>query len=485
MARKVKTNLYSDLVVFLAAVGFVVPFTADAAEWEFEPRVTLGHSWTDNVRLQPSGQEDSDWISEVTPGFKAAVTGPSVAASIDYQMQILKYWEDSSDNNIYNDLLATSRFAFVPDEFFLDAFARYDQENVDPAGRITFDNLFVTDNQTDYGAFGVRPFHVGKWGEWGESLVRYTYYGVRYANADPGVVEPSDTDTNQIELSLGSPAEARGFSWKTSGSATQTKFDDVAADEADEFRYDIVGLELGFPVGSRTRLLAKVGQESDVEEDPSQGGLDSNAWLVGFEWQPSNLQTLEVLGGQRFYGSAWEVHWSRRGSNGLLTLDLTEAPTTSSGVLVDDIDPDPESIRPPEFPAIDSGSLDNRVFLQKLATATASYEFTRSTLFLRLYSDKREYFDSAGGDENIYGWALAYDWRFAPRTLLGTVLSWESTELFDGGTDDYAQLSVRLTRELNDRLSGQVRFSHFLEDAVNDRDDYDANLVSLYLIATF
>jgi hypothetical protein len=106
-------------------------------------------------------------------------------------------------------------------------------------------------------------------------------------------------------------------------------------------------------------------------------------------------------------------------------------------------------------------------------------------LFLRLYSDQREYFDTVGGDGDIYGWALAYDWRFAPRTLLGTVLSWENNEFDAGDETDYAQISVRLTRELNETLSAQVRLSHFLEDAVADNDDYNANLASVYLIATF
>jgi len=485
MARNGSSYSYRHFLFALAAAGLIAPLTAGAAEWEFEPRITLGQHWTDNVELQPSGEEDSDWITEVAPGFSADIVSPRVAANIDYEMQLLKYAEDSTDNEVYNQLFATSRFALVPQEFFLDTFARYQQENFSPAGRITFDNIFVSDNLLDSATFGARPFHVGKWGEWGESLLRYTYYGVRFANADSGVVEPSDTDTNQVELSLGSPSDARGFSWKVAGGATQTKFDEVADTEADEFRYDLVGLELGVPVGSRTRLLGKVAQESDVEEDPSQGGLDANAWLVGFAWEPSNLQTLEVLGGQRFYGSAWEVHWSRRGTSGLLTLDVTQAPATASAVLFNDIQLDPESIRPPQFPAIDAGALDNRVFLQKLASATASYEFTRSTLFLRLYSDQREYFDTVGGDGDIYGWALAYDWRFAPRTLLGTVLSWENNEFDDGDETDYAQISVRLTRELNETLSAQVRLSHFLEDAVADNDDYNANLASVYLIATF
>jgi hypothetical protein len=485
MARNLKSHLYSDLVVALVAAGLIVPLAASAAEWDFEPRITLGQSWTDNVELEPSGEEDSDWITEVTPGFSADIASPRVAANVDYELQLLRYAEDSDDNDVYNQLLATSRFALVPEQFFLDAFGRYDQENVSPEGRITFDNLFLSDNLTDYAAFGARPYHVGKWGEWGESLLRYTYYGVRYVNPDTGVIEPSDTDTNAIDLRLGSPSDARGFSWGTGGSAQRTKFDDVSVDEDDEFRYDRLLVELGMPVGPRTRLLGEVGQESDVEEDISQGGLDSNFWLVGFSWEPSNLQTLEVLGGQRFYGSAWEVHWSRRGTNGLLTFDLTEAPTTSSSVLVDDIDLDPESIRPPEFPAIDSGSLDNRVFIRKLASATASYEFTRSTLFLRLYSDQRDYLDTLGGNEDVIGWALAYDWRFAPRTLLGSVLNWENNDFPEGGSDDYAQITVRLTRELNETLSTQVRLSHFIEDAADDNDDYNASLVSLYLIATF
>ena len=69
--------------------------------------------------------------------------------------------------------------ALVPDSLFLDAFARYDQQAVNIGGRTASSNLFQTDNRTDYFVYGASPYHVGRWSDWGESLVRYQYQAVR------------------------------------------------------------------------------------------------------------------------------------------------------------------------------------------------------------------------------------------------------------------------------------------------------------------
>src|SRR5690606_11909871 len=98
------------------------------------------------------------------------------------------------------------------------------------------------------------PYHVGRWGSWGESLVRYQHQAVRYSNTDSAAAAVEDSDSNTVSASLGSPAAARGFSWQTSGSYTRTEFD-----EAREFEYARAALDVGVPVGLRTRLTGTYG----------------------------------------------------------------------------------------------------------------------------------------------------------------------------------------------------------------------------------
>lgn len=463
----------STALVALVAVIVLTPAITIAAEWNIEPRVAIGGIWTDNVALAPDGLEESEWITELRPGITLSAEGRRSSVELDYEMQVLKFSDNSDLDDIYHQLTGAGSTEIIPESLFLDAFTRYGQQNVDTTGRLAFSNLFDTDNRTDFLLFGASPYHVGRWGNWGESVVRYQYHGIRYNNTDPGVVPPEDSETSQFSATLGSPLAARGYSWRTSGSFTKTKFDD-----ADNFEYARTALDLGMPVGPRTRLIGTVGQESDMEEDTSRGSLDSNYWLVGFIWEPSDLQSLEVRGGDRFYGTAWEVRWRRRGSGGELSVDYTEEPTTSSGVLGND------RIFLPGFPTIDIGSLDSRVFLLKRTSGFASYELARSTLSARVYTDTREFLDLDGGKEESYGATLSYDWTALARTLVTATVDLEQRDFESGRQDEYVEFSVQVTREISRTLSGVLRLSHFLRNSDVD-PDYSANLVSVFLVASF
>ena len=463
----------SKFDIALAVVALAAPAAVGAAPWEFTPRVAAGQLWTDNIRLAPDGLEESDWITELRPGFTLGTEGPRVRLDLDYDLQALWFNDFSELDDTYHQLDGNGNFVLLPESLFVDAFARYDQQNVDTSGRMTFNNLFDTDNRTDTFVYGASPYHVGRWGGWGESLVRYQYQGVRHSSTDPGAPTIEDSDTNAVSASLGSPVAARGTSWRVDGSYNRTEFE-----ESREFEYTRVALDIGVPVGLRTRLTGTVGQESDVEEDPSQGGLDSSFWYAGFAWQPSELQSLEARVGQRFFGTAWELHWRRRGSRGELMLDYTEEPSTSAGVLGD------SGIFVPGTPPGGVGSLNARVFLQKRLSGSAGYEFVRSTVTARVFSDRREYQDAVGGTEKSIGAALEYDWDAAPRTSVGLVANWQRTEPESDRRDNYSELAASLTRSVTRTLSAILRVSHFQRYSDVD-DDYQANMVSAFLQASF
>jgi hypothetical protein len=463
----------SRLACALAAAVVAIPAAVGAAPWEFTPRVAAGQVWTDNIRLAPDGVEESEWITELRPGFTLATAGPRVRLDLDYDLQALWFNDFSELDDTYHQLDGNGNFVLLPESLFIDAFARYDQQNVDTSGRIAFDNLFDTDNRTDTFVYGASPYHVGRWGGWGESLVRYQYQGVRYSNTDPGAATVEDSESNAISASLGSPATARGTSWRVDGSYNRTEFDD-----SPEFEYARVALDIGAPVGLRTRLTGTVGQESDVEESSSQGGLDSSFWYAGFAWEPSELQSLEARVGQRFFGTAWELHWRRRGSRGELMLDYTEEPSTSAGVLGD------SGIFVPGTPAGGVGSLNTRVFLQKRLSGSAAYEFVRSTITASVFSDRREYQDAVGGTEKNIGATLDYSWDAAPRTRVGLVTNWQRTEPTADRRDNYSEIAASLTRTMTRTLSAVFRVSHFQRYSDVD-DDYQANVVSAFVQASF
>ena len=458
-------------VALAVAAALASPAAVQAAQWEFTPRVALAQIWTDNVDLADRGLEESEWITELRPGFTLGIDGPRAKAKLDYDLQALWFADNSDFNDTYHQLNGSGNFLLLPGTLFLDTSARYDQQNISPGGRISYSNYFETDNRTDAVVFAASPYYTGRWG-WADSMVRYQYQGVRYTNTDDTTFGVQDSNTNSISASLGTPAPARGFTWQASGSYSRTEFD-----TAREFEYGRVELELGMPVGLRTRVTASGGLESDVAEDPSLGGLEASFWYLGFQWDPNELESLSVRVGDRYYGTAVEASYSRRGSRGEFGLQYTEEPTTSAG-----LQNDPTVFRPDLRPGGITG-LDTRVFLQKRFSANASYGFVRSRLSARLYSDRRD-FDGAGEQEKAHGATLRYDWDFAARTTLYGSVDYEQRKFGTDRSDDYTELSAGLTRELTRRVSASLAYSHFQRDS-DAGEEYRVNQVSLRFNATF
>jgi hypothetical protein len=458
---------------FALALG-LLPGISCAAPWEFNPRITLSETWTDNVGLAVDGQEESEWITELRPGFSLRRDGPRSNVRFTYDLQALWYAEDSERNDVYHQASGIADFIVVPESLFLDTFARYDQRNINPAGRVAVGNLFDTDNRTDALVFGASPYHLGRWGNWGQSELRYSYRGTRYYNTDPTSTSVEESDTNAISAWLGSPEVAQQLSWRASGSYSRTDFD-----VSPEFEYAQVSLDVGVPVGLRTRLTGTVGRESDLRVDTTTGDLDSSFWYAGFIWAPDERQTLSARAGERYFGTSWGGNYTRRAARGTLTLDYSENPTTSAGILATD-PAVPPTVRPGADP-----TLDARIFLEKRFLGTASYELVRSTIDFRIISSRRIYEDETGGTEKIHGAGLGYSWRMAPRTTLRAGADWERRYFaFDDGRDDRGSFDVRVRHDLTRVFSSELRASHDLRNS-DTRTEYRANTISLSVTAAF
>ena len=444
----------------------------DAAAWEITPRGSLGQIWTDNLRLESEDLQDSEWITEFRPGFSLIRSGPRAEIQFDYDLQALWYARESDRTGTNHQAYGSADLVLVPQSLFMDASVTYAQQMIEPGGLIDYTNLYETGNRTDSFVYSASPFHVRQWGSWGESLVRYRYQGVNYRNTDDGADQPPNSDTHSALAFIGSPIASPGLNWRLTGSYVQTGYD-VELDTETDFKYAVVEMHLGVPITRYTRVTADVGAESDVEEDPSSGSLDADFWFLGFEWEPNNRHRLSGRGGERFYGSAWELSWMRRGSRGEVSLDYSEEPTTVSGVLGDDAIFQPGD-RPSGAPGLGAGA-----FLLKSLNANARYDLSKTTVRSQIYAKRYLYLDGSGGRERYYGGSLTFDRQIATRTYLGlSVFIEERSVAVDSGDDLLGEVGVSLNRDLSRRLIGSIEVRHrFLNS--DDSEDYRANSIAV------
>src|SRR6056297_702611 len=173
--RRAETTLLGALASSLL-VGPAV-----AAEWAFETRLAGSETWTDNISLAADGDEVSEWVTELRPGFTVSGEGPRIDAQLDYDAQALWFADNSDLNDVFHDANGQANFELVERSLFLDGYLRFDQQNIDPRNRVAYSNLFNTGNRADTFVLGLSPYHVGRWGDWGESLLRIQRQDVRYS----------------------------------------------------------------------------------------------------------------------------------------------------------------------------------------------------------------------------------------------------------------------------------------------------------------
>ncbi|TVS16662.1 MAG: TIGR03016 family PEP-CTERM system-associated outer membrane protein, partial [Gammaproteobacteria bacterium] len=109
------------LAVTLAAAAH--PALAQTDLWDFTPRVSVSLEATDNVRLAPRGQEDSDLIGTVAPGFTLRREGRRAQASLNYSLNSRFHLDESSEDRTTHNLAGRGSVEVIPDAVFVDAAA--------------------------------------------------------------------------------------------------------------------------------------------------------------------------------------------------------------------------------------------------------------------------------------------------------------------------------------------------------------------------
>ena len=160
-------------------------------------------------------------------------------------------------------------------------------------------------------------------------------------------------------------------------------------DNALPYKYERLGLDLGYQVSRTVTLLGMVGVESDLDESSTQGGLDSSFWNVGARWDPNDRTSAEARYGERFFGSSWSLEATHRAR--LLEFDASysEEPTVETRTLsLGQFNP---GELPPGAPDVDFGRFNSSPFIARNATAGVRAVGSLTTLGLRAFQYERDY----------------------------------------------------------------------------------------------
>lgn len=400
------------------AAGLVVGVLCSAAtvgDVTFNPEIGVAGIYSDNIDLDPPGQEESEFIGELRPAIRIGVTSPRVQGNLDYQMESY-FFENSDRDQTFHELDGNLESELISELLYFDATARRSQTVIDPEQLVPFNNFVSTQNRADYTTWQVNPYLERNVGGWTQVRLSYSYGDMRYSDVDVATVNVQDFTDKTIDFTMVALPEDRTLYWELRYNNERVEYDTAAAVE-----YELANAMIGYRVTPSLQLIARGGRESDLRVDRgTSSGLESDVWDAGFRWRPQRHE-VEVTVGERFFGQTFSANWAYVGNAVVTGFDYSESPLTVGQQLFD------VSVLNPALPGDPGSPLTAQtpeIYLSELTTAWFGIVGRRNSIQFTAYRDRREFFDT-GLEEEENGVLADWDLRLGPRTNLFMALTWQ------------------------------------------------------------
>ncbi|MES2537652.1 MAG: TIGR03016 family PEP-CTERM system-associated outer membrane protein [Pseudomonadota bacterium] len=482
------------------------------AELRIVPEATVRTTYTDNVRLAPSGAEKGDFVTELAPGVSITADGPRLKLNLGYAMRFYNYANGTAGNRLQHDLDAGAKAELIEDLLFLDTTASVNQQNISPVGSQATSNISVTDNRTTVKTYLISPYLRHNFGSTATSELRYTHSKV---SADTAL---ATSQTDGISLSLNSGPAFRTLGWGISHSSQKIRLND--AQDAD---FSKSSLNLQYVVTPQFNLTASTGYEK-YNYSTIIGDAAGPSYSGGFAWRPTERTSIAASAGRRLYGSAYSLDTSLRSRQSVWRVKYAEDITTTQSQLVL-----PTTISTSDFlnslllsrqpdAALRQQEVDdfiartglppslsqpvnyftNQIFLQKSLQASVAITGAKNTVVLSVFDllrDPQVVANNAEGFVGINQTATTntrqrganalWTWKVTPLTNVNFNASYARTKFRTTGAEqDLKLVSVSMSKRFQPKLSGIVEVRHARQSS-DVTGAYNENAIAASVLMKF
>ena len=445
----------------LAILGSCGPLVH--AETTFTPGVIGEAIYTDNIAQEPSGQERSEVLLHVAPGFRLDSMSRRFRANVDYKLNAYMFASDSSQNQIVHGLKSNAEAEVISDWAFLDADASMGQVVRDPSQRVPTSNVINNGNLVDSTVWNVMPSLRHRFGGNNTVDLSYEFGQVHYhGGGDQTIGGPLD-DVDVSTARFRFDHEATGpLGWWMEYRRKEGNYE-----EAEDFRADLADGGFDYRIGSGFWLIGTGGSETDLTADQISGGLDSGFWTAGFRVAPSVNQMLTLTTGHRYFGHTYDGSYEYTGRTlsamasyreetttaAMASLDSARAPQTTRDTTVD-----------PTLTPITSD-----VYISKTPRLSVTLKGRMNEIEFSAYSQQRTYIASDESERETTG-SAAWRYRLGPRTTtrLGASLS-RYTFRDSDRVDRFRQYYFGVDRQLGRRTHVDLTYRRY-ERGVDSQD---------------
>lgn len=455
---------------------------AHALRWDVTPRISVGETYSDNIALDPPGEEDWDLVTEIRPGVDISGEGRRTSIDLSYSLQALFHARDGDRDRVYHQFAGASSSELVRRTVFFDASARHRQGVDDLLGPIGADNITDTGNVRDVTTLSLSPYVLNRVGSFAESTLRYSHDRTWFEDG-----ESTYSNTGTWRLADG-PSFDR-FSWSLSA-----MYQEIEAGERDTGTFATGSLRLGYALGRHWQVSATGGYE-DNDYESAREDLSDTFWDVGVRWTPSRRTSMEARYGERYFGNTRMFSLSHRRRFTVASVSYSELITTSSQTVLLPIGEVP--IYDPGCPPTVAGCEPvgevilftdeevNEFFLDQRLTGSVTVTGNRQSVTLAGFRSERE-FEVREQEETRTGASLSYRYRLGAGTRLQAGAGWSRNEFERvDRDDDLYNASLQLVRDIGRTLQGRVRVRHQRRDSNEPAAEYRENSATVSLTATF
>lgn len=472
--------------LFVNSFMLLLVLASPAQALEYFANIQLSEYFTDNVTLEPSGFEKSEWVTGIVPTLGADHQGERIEFNLEYSAEAFFYRDVSARNEIYSQFSGIGTFDLIGENLKLFGEATQNQVNVDPTDRLSNSNINFTGNRTDQLIWEVGP-------QWETAVFRnaeieaFAYAGK--VNYDDPLIQ--DVDTIRGEFHFGSRGETGSpLTYLLVYGYSRYDYDLQGPPSPEsEVEDQNVYLSTRYRLGTNFALLGLVGLDNDLS-NPNSSRPNEGRWEAGFA-ATTGASKIEAAVGHRYFGTTYRFGWDLETDSRVMRLSYSETPGTSESFFLERkaqpgipdnlLDDTTISNEIPDTAIGRPGSVDRSV--QKRADALVFFRTYRGTLAVRGWWEKREQFALAvidpdlavnDGDERGFGLNTRWSWELGQRTIANVYAAWrrsellrESTVVGDGVTtseNDLYRVSFGIENEL-----GQKTFVEF-EVGYQDRN---------------
>lgn len=401
----------------------------------FTPTLSASSSFSE-VKGRSTAQQDSQFITQISPGFRWAGRAGRLQGTIDYTLNAKFYSKQDEADTRQNALAATLRGELVEDWFFVDGRASIAQEAVTPFGRPVTSSPAANDNATEVRQFSLSPYIRGRVFGTATYEARWTAARVRGARK-----EASNSDTDTASISLNNAAASK-LGWGLAATRQRVDFGSGANSANDR-----INAQVSWAVDVDLRLGLTGGRESTDIVGGTSRSYDNWGWTL--RWTPSPRTDLSVLSERRYFGNSHSLSLTHRMRRSSLIYNDTRGSSSGSGAfgigrpvslysvyfdLFASQEPDPvlrdqlvrsflSSIGQDPSALVSGGFLTSAVSLQRRQNLGLAIQGVRTNISLQAFRGYTRSLQTSGGAQQAQpvqqsGFLTSISYRLTPTSAL-------------------------------------------------------------------